>query len=129
MSTIICPKCKKEGYLIKEKPRKKHILRRSLFGNKRHKQYESVLRQPKPILKITHNVKLDDHWKVKNCYLGVFERVVYKFRNHRRVDNKWDETAGEVLKRLGMKYELYSFDSKLPSDTKTQQEIANFFTL
>jgi len=129
MNTIICPKCKKQGYLIKEKPRKIHTQRRRLFGNKRHKPYESAKRQPKPILRIVHNVKIGDKWSVKMCYLGVFQRVVYKFRNYKPVDNSWGPTLSEVLRKFEKEHKLESFDSKLPSDLKIQQKIANFFVI
>jgi len=129
MRSIKCPKCSKQGYLIKEKARKKQVSIWHLYGYKKNKSYESAKRTPKPIFRIVHNVKVGDHWKVKRCYLGVFQRVVYKFRNYRPVDNSWGPTLSEVLKKIGIKYKLNSFDSKLPSELKSQQEIANLLAL
>lgn len=130
MSSIKCPKCGKQGYLVKEKKRKKRVSIRSFYrSNKKHKPYESAKRTPKPILRIAHNVKIKGEWKVKSCYLGVWQRVVYKFRKYRPEGQPWGESMGEVLKKIGMKYKLYSFDSKLPSNLKNQQEIATIMSL
>ncbi|MDE1769234.1 MAG: hypothetical protein KGI28_01595 [Thaumarchaeota archaeon] len=108
---IICPRCKKEGYLIREKPRKKHetpTLRGwknsglswfeycksinkfsgyQLFENRPHQPYPDT-RKPGRYYKFLHKIKnAKGKWTNKTCYIGNIELHLEKYKNE-NTDNK-----------------------------------------
>jgi len=71
-STVKCPECGEQGYLIREKVREKQPYR-SRVPNRKTK-YVSTKRVRRPVFRILHNVKKDGVWKPVRCYLGVYQK-------------------------------------------------------
>jgi len=70
----ICPKCSKDGYLVQEKIRKKHEKKwwsTRIFGNKKHKEYESAKRKRHHYWSFVHNIKRGGKWTITKCYIGI----------------------------------------------------------
>ena len=115
--TIICPKCKNPGYLIKEKPRPKKYRKTSRY-------YPS--REPQPIFEVVHNIKKDGKWKAKRHYLGVYQKVLDLAKNLRgKGEPEWEHMALDAFTRIGKHYKLQDSDVGLPTDIESRQNIAN----
>lgn len=103
MRTILCPICKKPGYIVKEKPRKKNVTltRRGYYkannipypkekarncGWSPHKDYVSSKRTRSEYFRIKHNYKdvIKDiksgrpkiGWKTRPCYIGSPKAII-----------------------------------------------------
>jgi len=106
----ICPICKKPGYIVKEKPRKKHetlTLRGwknsglswqeyskgyglPRFMNKCHRDYSTTHRTRSALFKINHNYKdvIKDNktgspkiaWTNRFCYIGAPQAIIKKLK-------------------------------------------------
>ena len=115
--TITCPVCSKEGYLIKEKPRPKKYRKTSRY-------YPT--RVSHPIFEVVHNIKKDDKWRPKRCYLGVYQKVLDFAKNLRgKGEPEWEHMALDKFTMVGEYYRLQDPSVGVPTDIESRQNIAD----
>jgi len=115
--TIICPKCKNPGYLIKEKPRPKKYRKTSRYYPSRESHH---------IFEVVHNIKKDGKCRSKRCYLGVYQKVL-DFAKTMRVkgEPEWKHTELNRFTMTGINYKLEDSSVGLPRDVESRQNIAD----
>lgn len=121
--------CGKKGYLILEKPRKKHITYRHRFRNKKHTDYDSNARPRGQYYRVHHYV-FDNYGKRKSkfCYLGNFEGALKKLRKIHEILSKYaTEKPGNdsIYNNIFFVWELRSLND-IKNDINNAERLEEF---